>query len=257
MLGWTGRKRWAGLIDGISALIPSSAYSVKAAPRTGGRRVVLTGCTGFLGTHMLRNLVADPTVAELHCLCTRSRHARVQDAKIREYKGDLTKPLLGLFNDDFIHLARTADLIIHLGAEVNHLKSYEAVRMANVVSTQILLAMTTPRGVPVHSVSSSSVFMLLKDTNVGRKMFCQLLSFLFSLSLQSGVDLLDVRYPSIANTTPMPGEPHRDASQPYFFKLQSILARVRYSSTESATLSPDLSLRTKYHVDSRRYSGTI
>ena len=159
------KKEVAGLIDGISGLIPAGADSVNDVPRSSARRVVLTGCTGFLGTHMLRNLVADPDVAEVHCLCIRSRHVRVKDAKIREYKGDLVKSLLGLSTDDFKRLSQTADLIIHLGADVNHLKSYEAMRAANVVSTQTLLAMATPRRVPVHFVSSSSVAMLQKDTS--------------------------------------------------------------------------------------------
>lgn len=157
-------RELAGLIDGIPALIPPGADLVKDSPRSSARRVVLTGCTGFLGTNMLRNLVADTDVAEVHCLCIRSRHVRIQDAKVREYKGDLVKPLLGLSVDDFVRLSGTADLIIHLGAEVNHLKSYDAVRTANVVSTQILLAMATPRRVPVHFVSSSSVAMLQKGT---------------------------------------------------------------------------------------------
>lgn len=159
------KKEVAGVIDGISALIPPGADSVKDAPRSSARRVVLTGCTGFLGTNMLRNLVADGDVAEVHCLCIRSRPLRVKDAKIRQYKGDLVKPLLGLSTDDFKRLCQTADLIIHVGADVAHLKSYEMMRTANVISTQTLLAMATPRGVPVHFVSSSSVAMLQKDTN--------------------------------------------------------------------------------------------
>ncbi|KAL9086280.1 MAG: hypothetical protein Q9165_007195 [Trypethelium subeluteriae] len=157
-------KEIAGLIDGIPALIPPGVDSVKDAPRSSARRIALTGCTGFLGTHMIRNLVADGNVAEIHCLCIRSRHVRIQDAKIHEYKGDLVKPLLGLSIDDFTRLSHTADLIIHLGADVNHLKSYDAMRTANVVSTQILLAMATPRRIPVHFISSSSVAMLQKGT---------------------------------------------------------------------------------------------
>lgn len=158
------KKEVAGLIDGISALIPAGADSVKDVPRISARRVVLTGGTGFLGTHMLRNLVADGDIAEVHCLCLRSRALRVKNAKIREYKGDLSKPLLGLSTGDFTRLTQTADLNIHVGADVAHLKLYEQMRNANVVSTQILLAMATPRGVPVHLVSSSSVVMLQKDT---------------------------------------------------------------------------------------------
>ncbi|KAJ4370703.1 hypothetical protein N0V83_005224 [Neocucurbitaria cava] len=158
------KKEVAGLIDGISALIPAGADSVKDVPRRSARRVVLTGCTGFLGTHMLRNLVADGDIAEVHCLCLRSRRLRVQDPKIHEYKGDLVKPLLGLSTNDFKRLCQTADVIIHVGADVAHLKSYEQMRTANVVSTQTLLAMATPRRVPVHFVSSSSVAMLQRDT---------------------------------------------------------------------------------------------
>ncbi|KAI9654398.1 MAG: Type I Iterative PKS [Bathelium mastoideum] len=159
------KQEVAGLINGISALIPAGADSVKDVPRRSAHRVVLTGCTGFLGTHMLRNLVADVDIAEVHCLCIRSRPVRVQDAKIQEYRGDLVQPLLGLSAKDFKRLSQTADLIIHLGADVAHLKSYEMMRTANVVSTQTLLAMATPRRVPVHFVSSSSVAMLQKDTN--------------------------------------------------------------------------------------------
>lgn len=157
-------KEVAGVIDGIAKLIPAGADSVKDAPRTVGRRVALTGCTGFLGTHTLRNLVADSNVAEVHCLCLRSRPLKVKDAKIREYKGDLVKPLLGLSTEDFKRLTQTVDLIIHVGADVAHLKSYEQMRTANVLSTQALLAMATPRHVPVHFISSSSVAMLQKDT---------------------------------------------------------------------------------------------
>lgn len=157
-------KEVTGLIEGIPALIPAGADSVKDEPRSIGRRVVLTGCTGFLGTNLLRSLVADNSVAEVHCLCLRSRPLRVEDVKIRQYKGDLVKPLLGLSNDDFTRLCQTADMIIHVGADVAHLKSYEMMRTANVVSTQTLLAMATPRHVPVHFVSSSSVAMLQKDT---------------------------------------------------------------------------------------------
>ena len=153
------------LVKGIATLIPPGAESVKESPRKTRLRVVLTGCTGFLGTHMIRELVESPDVAELHCLCIRSRHVKIKDSRIREYAGDLAQPLLGLSIDDFTRLTQTADLIIHLGAEVNHLKSYTAVRAANVVSTQTLLAMATPRRVPVHFISSSSVAMLQKDTH--------------------------------------------------------------------------------------------
>ncbi|KAH0174845.1 polyketide synthase, partial [Aureobasidium melanogenum] len=161
-MDWTGETN--DLLKGISALVAQGSHKSLDPPRSTACRVVITGCTGFLGTHLIRHLVADANITELHCLCIRSRHVRIQDAKIREYKGDLIKPRLGSTVNDFAFLSQTADVIIHLGADVNHLKSYEAMRAANVVSTQTLLAMATPRRVPVHFISSSSVAMLQKDT---------------------------------------------------------------------------------------------
>ncbi|KAF2647846.1 hypothetical protein K491DRAFT_723083 [Lophiostoma macrostomum CBS 122681] len=152
-----------GLVRGLAELVPvppGDASTAGGSPRTSARRVVLTGATGFLGTHLLRHLLADSGVAEVHCLCIRSRHVRISDPRVHEYKGELAAPLLGLSSSDFARLSQTADLIVHLGADVNHLKSYEGMRTANVVSTQVLLAMATPRGVPVHFISSSSVAML-------------------------------------------------------------------------------------------------
>lgn len=103
VIDWT--KEVDELVKGIPTLIPSGADSVKDAPRKTALRVVLTGCTGFLGTHMIRKLVEDPDVAELHCLCIRSRHVKIKDSKIREYTGDLAKPLLGLSTNNFTRLA--------------------------------------------------------------------------------------------------------------------------------------------------------
>ena len=154
----------AGLIDEISALVPAGADAVKEASRTNGWRVVLTGCTRFQGTHMLQFLVDDESVAEVHCLCIHSRALLVESPKIRTYKGDLVKPYLGLSTADFTRLCQTADMIIHVGADVAHLKSYEQMRAANVISTQTLLVMARSRHVPVHFISSSSVAMLQKDT---------------------------------------------------------------------------------------------
>jgi nucleoside-diphosphate-sugar epimerase len=152
------------LTSGIRGMIPRGINSDIDVPRNDARRIVLTRCTGFLGTHLIRHLASDPSVAELHCLCTRSCNVRVQDSKIRKYRSDLTKPMLGLSTGDFKPLSQTADMIVHLGADVNHLKSYDAMKAANVVSTQILLAMATPRSVLIHFISSSSVAMLQKGS---------------------------------------------------------------------------------------------
>ncbi|TPX13570.1 uncharacterized protein E0L32_006041 [Thyridium curvatum] len=157
-------RELARLQDEVQGLVPQDIDSRVTPRQSGGLRIVLTGATGFIGTNLLRCLIADPRVEEVHCLAIRSRPVKVQNAKVYQYQGDLGKALLGLSMDDFARFSQTADIIIHLGADVNLLKSYDALRDANLGSTQFLLAMATPRRIPVHYISSSAVALLQKDS---------------------------------------------------------------------------------------------
>ena len=125
--------------------------------------VILTGATGFLGTHILRRLVADPRVIKVHCVARRpGRAITIVSDKIVEHAGDLADPLLGLSPAMFADLAQTVDLIIHNGAQVSFLQPYTALRAANAMSTRTLCAMALPRRVPIHFVSSAAVASVLR-----------------------------------------------------------------------------------------------
>ncbi|KAI0010863.1 hybrid PKS-NRPS PsoA [Xylariaceae sp. FL0662B] len=125
--------------------------------------VILTGATGFLGTHILQQLVKDERVREIHCVAVRpddlgnGRRIRVESEKIIKYSGDLSDKFLGLSNTDFRLLADRADLVIHNGADVSFMKTYHSLRNSNVFSTRALCDLVIPRGLPFHFVSSASV----------------------------------------------------------------------------------------------------
>ncbi|KAI0377622.1 hypothetical protein F5Y04DRAFT_291685 [Hypomontagnella monticulosa] len=131
-----------------------------------GLIVVLTGATGFLGGHILKKLVHDDRIREVHCISIRPsldgtpRHVKAQHPKIIEYIGDLASPLAGLSQADFSKLSQHADLIFHTAFEVNFLKSYNSVRQTNIASMPVLLAMAAPRGIPLQFVSSNIVALL-------------------------------------------------------------------------------------------------
>jgi amino acid adenylation domain-containing protein/thioester reductase-like protein len=137
------------------------------------RHVLLTGATGFLGAHLLRELL-DQTDAQIHTLVRAQdiahAYGRLAEAqrrygidrplpedRVSPVLGDLAKPRLGLRDADWERQAAGADVIHHCGAEVNFLYPYEKLRVANVFGTQEVLRLAARRAIPVHHVSTLAV----------------------------------------------------------------------------------------------------
>ncbi|QJT06054.1 amino acid adenylation domain-containing protein [Streptomyces asoensis] len=145
-------------------------------PRAGGTpdRILLTGATGFVGVHLLAELLTS-TGAEIVCTVRAPSSAaateRVQRAldthrigltdalrdRVTAVPADLTRPRLGLDEEEFAELARTCDTILHNAANVSILREYATLRAANTESTRELLRLAAPRSIPLHFVSTLSV----------------------------------------------------------------------------------------------------
>ncbi|MEU8897410.1 amino acid adenylation domain-containing protein [Nocardia sp. NPDC048505] len=143
------------------------------APASPGpaRHILLTGATGFLGAHLLAELLAT-TPASVWCLVradgNEQAHGRIRaalqkyeiwhpayESRIVAVAGDLAAPGLGLAAADYDRLAERIDTIYHNGARVNHIEPYARLRAANVTGTrEVLRLATTGRVKPVHFVST-------------------------------------------------------------------------------------------------------
>ena len=84
--------------------------------------VILTGATGSLGRHILRNLILDASIDKVYCLIrsTRSYDGLIDDLKslpvtnkVRFLQYNLEDPKLGLSSDDYEFLSKTATTVIH------------------------------------------------------------------------------------------------------------------------------------------------
>jgi amino acid adenylation domain-containing protein/thioester reductase-like protein len=156
--------------------VPALLHTDPPGPQLDWRRpleILLTGSTGFLGAHLLGELLA-ATTARVWCL-VRARDAsdalqRITDAAARyelaalpsdrvvPLPGDLAAPRLGLSPGEFRELARSTDVIYHAGAIVNFIYPYEELRAANVAGTRELIRLASlDRGIPVHYVSTTAV----------------------------------------------------------------------------------------------------
>ncbi|OKH20890.1 non-ribosomal peptide synthetase [Hydrococcus rivularis NIES-593] len=137
--------------------------------------IFLTGATGFLGAFLLYELLQQ-TQANIYCLV---RASNLEEGKNKLQKclesyliwqesfssrivpviGDLSKPLLGLSQENFHEIAQTIDLIYHNGAWVHHIYPYSVLKAANVLGTQEVLRLACQsKTKPVHFISTSSVF---------------------------------------------------------------------------------------------------
>lgn len=139
------------------------------------KAVLLTGATGFLGAHLLRELL-DRTSALVYCLVRAEsieqaniriqetlafyELARLEDgARIVPVLGQLEAVRLGLEPGAFRALADQVDAIYHCAAWVNHLLPYERLEAANVGGTREMLRLASVgRPLPLHHVSTLAVF---------------------------------------------------------------------------------------------------
>lgn len=154
-----------------SGIQPISTGQISSTSPT----VFLTGATGLLGAYLLHKLLNSNT-QHIYCLIRESTIEGAYDklkrtfikygfndtlithSKIKLVLGDFSKPNFLLDTDEFIELAKKVDIIIHNGAEVNHVYPYEHLRNANVKSIEYLLIFAATEKVKtIHYISTLSV----------------------------------------------------------------------------------------------------
>ncbi|MFE0877071.1 amino acid adenylation domain-containing protein [Streptomyces smyrnaeus] len=155
----------------------------------GGRRtreardVLLTGATGFLGTYLLRDLLAHTDV-RVHCLVRAANHAqarqRLKDAalgyglrhdldtdRVVPVLGDLSQERLGLDRGTYRELSRCIDAVYHAAAHINFVAPYASVKPTNVDGmTAVLQFCAEGQPTPLHYASTIAVFSPAEDREV-------------------------------------------------------------------------------------------
>jgi hybrid polyketide synthase/nonribosomal peptide synthetase ACE1 len=138
---------------------------------SGVRVVVLTGATGFLGKELLQLLMNDTDVVSIHCLAVRKESSELPEIfshpKVHLHKGNLGASQLGLSNSDVSSIFSCADIVIHNGADVSFMKSYQTLKLINVASTKELVKLALPRRIPFHFVSTAGVARLAGQESFG------------------------------------------------------------------------------------------
>jgi thioester reductase-like protein len=142
------------------------------------KAIFLTGSTGFLGAFLLNELLKQ-TTANIYCLLRgdglekpSSLLNRIEKnlqfyglweeklaSRIIPIVGDLSLPLLGIYQEKFEQIAEEIDVIYHNGAWVNSACPYSTLEATNVLGTQEVLRLASlTQTKPIHFVSTIAVF---------------------------------------------------------------------------------------------------
>ena len=127
--------------------------------------VLLTGATGFLGSHILRELLR----RRMYVICLVRSEEKLRDVlkfyfpKEHEYFrykvkiGDIEKQHLGLSDEDYKLLVNRVDMVIHTAANVSHAGHYADFERTNVIGTQNVIDFCMESGALMQHTSTASV----------------------------------------------------------------------------------------------------
>ncbi|MGI5282053.1 non-ribosomal peptide synthetase [Nonomuraea polychroma] len=150
------------------AVRPATAPLVRRSPA-----ILLTGATGFLGAHLIGELLSR-TDAEIVCLVRAAdehqARQRVLDnlrgygldappGRLRGLPGDLGSARFGLDQERFAELAGAVEVICHNGGQVNFHESFHRMSPVNVGGTVEALRLAGLGGARLHFVSTLGVFL--------------------------------------------------------------------------------------------------
>ncbi|HLS75778.1 MAG TPA: thioester reductase domain-containing protein [Nocardia sp.] len=158
---------------------------VTPAERVAPEHILLTGATGFLGSHLLLDLLRH---SDAHVVCLvraeddEAARQRLIEAlgryalpasrevlrRVTPLAGDLREPRLGLSGPAWEALATQVDSIVNAAAAVDFLRGYPSLRRTNVLGPLTLAELACAGGsTPIHHISSLAVFNGVEAPSLG------------------------------------------------------------------------------------------
>jgi amino acid adenylation domain-containing protein len=143
-----------------------------AAPSLPAERVLVTGASGFLGVHILRELLENGLAGEVVCLMRDDRREKLDSAlgcyfgpefaekyrgRIKTVRGDVTKTRFGMSGGEYDALRAGVSAVYHTAADVRHFASDSKAWTTNVFGTAHTAQFALDSGAALNHISTLSV----------------------------------------------------------------------------------------------------
>ena len=133
-----------------------------------GNSILITGATGFLGVHLLRDLLKRFDQAKICCLVRNPGKMEsywkemfsgedFRRDRIQCISGDITQPHLGMSLADYTACVQSVGAVYHCAADVRHFGQWETSYAVNTEGTRNVIHFCQENGAVLHHVSTMSV----------------------------------------------------------------------------------------------------
>lgn len=148
-------------VDVNGLILQNANQNFDAEPKC----ILLTGATGFLGSHIFREL----SLRNVTIVCLVRDYFKLK--RVLEYyfpkeknsftyvtaEGDIEKPKFGLTDEVYAKLVSEVDMVIHTAANVSHAGHYEDFERTNVIGTQNVIDFCKEAGAVLQHTSTASI----------------------------------------------------------------------------------------------------
>ena len=174
----------------LNKLVKSFSTTVNPQKNDKKLSILLTGCTGFFGVHILIELIKNnDSIEKIYCLIRNKNNidmlerfwnkihfyfGTTYDSLIRKYvtpvHGDVTSENLGLNKEDYLELVNNVNTVIHTAANVKHYGKYSDFELINITGTKHIIDFCSKCNAKLYHISTMTVSgnYLLEQENSGK-----------------------------------------------------------------------------------------